>query len=524
MNVFIIVIFIGSVFFTSEKFVNTENAIKFYFTILAVFIGLLIFFIQNSNIKNHIRKLATLQTLRGLFIIGVLQAGYGILQYIGKLPSNHSAFVITGSFENPAGFIAVLSLLFPIGLQWCLKSKGIEQRLVFFSVGLLLFAIVLSGSRTGFLAILISSFFIFFIEFRIFQNVKFLRYFKQILFSSLVIILLVSISLYKLKEDSALGRLFIWKISTEMIKEKPLFGFGYKGFESNYMDYQANYFAKHPQSQYKQLADNVLHPFNEFIKIMVNYGFVGIFLYLFLLSFIFWKILKIKYSHKSILIGAFVSFIILSSFSYPFHYTPVWFSLSYFTLVIFCEKLTEKRLFFVRRILLIGIFVAGIVFLSFKMYNEMKWKTIAEKSLKGMTKKMLPQYEKLYPYMKNNSLFLYNYGAELHIAKQYRKSINILNECQNTFNDYDLQILLADNLLHIGDTNKAIQAYQHAANMIPCRFLPLYRQFEILKKIGNTNKAKRIAQEIVTKDIKVNSKTIETIIESAENFLRKEKM
>nr|WP_321486270.1 hypothetical protein [uncultured Draconibacterium sp.] len=76
----------------------------------------------------------------------------------------------------------------------------------------------------------------------------------------------------------------------------------------------------------------------------------------------------------------------------------------------------------------------------------MQWKKTATNSLKGSTEEMLPEYEKLYSTpLKQNPFFLYNYGAELNYTKKYDKSIEVLIECVNKFNDYDLQLLLADN-------------------------------------------------------------------------------
>jgi len=45
---------------------------------------------------------------------------------------------------------------------------------------------------------------------------------------------------------------------------------GVRPFQARYMDYQADYFKKHPTTQYAQLADNVKHPFNEFLNITVD--------------------------------------------------------------------------------------------------------------------------------------------------------------------------------------------------------------------------------------------------------------
>jgi O-antigen polymerase len=519
-KLFMISVFLGSVFLTSEKFVNTENSVKFYFTIISVFIGVILLLIKSRNMKLEVQKITSTTIMKGLYIVGVFQSLYGVLQYIGKYPSNHISFAVTGSFDNPAGFAAVLSLLFPIGIFWCIKSKGLEQRLVFFSVGLVLFSIIISGSRTGLLAFLISTISIFIIVYHLLSKIKRLKYFKLIVFSNIILLLAILSVLYIYRPVSANGRFLIWNVSAEMIKDKPLIGFGHKGFQANYMHYQAQYFKQNPGSKFVQLADNVTHPFNEFVKIAVNYGIVGLMLLVLLISFLFWKIIKSKNPQQNILVGVFVAFITLSFFSYPLQYAPIWLLLSYFTLVLFSEKLPDKKLPLIIRIPAIGICFLGIIFFSFRINYEIEWKDIAVKSLQGKTKQMLPKYEKLYPHLKNNSLYLYNYGAELNVSKRYSKSIELLNECQENYNDYDLQMLLADNYYHIGDTAEAIRIYQYAEKMIPCRFLPLYRQFEIYKENKNTIRAREIAEEIVKKQVKVKSSIVNSIIGRAENYLK----
>ena len=42
------------------------------------------------------------------------------------------------------------------------------------------------------------------------------------------------------------------------------------------MDYQAAYFEKHPNSRFALLADNVKHPFNEYLSITVQFGLIGL--------------------------------------------------------------------------------------------------------------------------------------------------------------------------------------------------------------------------------------------------------
>lgn len=508
----LIIIFLGSVFLTSEKFVDTTNTAKFYFTVLAT-LFFTILLVLNKKLKSETKKLGLLITLKGLYIVGVIQAIYGILQYVGIFASNHHRFSITGSFDNPAGFSSILALLFPIGLYWCIKSKKQEQILVSFFLGLVLLAVVLSGSRTGLLSIIISSTILLSFEFSLGEKIKALKRNKQIIIIGFLLILISALvfGLYNFKTDSVSGRFQVWKISVEMIKEKPLFGYGYKGFQSNYMNYQAKYFEKHHTSKYSQLADNIRHPFNEFIKVTINYGICGLVLYLLLLFVTFYKILKSKHSTRGICAGVIISFVVFSCFSYPLQYAPVCFLLSFLILLILIENITYERNRFAVQMPVLIFCVSSILFFSYKMYYEIQWKTVAVKSLQGKTKQMLPRYHQLYPKLNRNALFLYNYGAELNQAKQYKKSIEILNECQQYLNDYDIQMLLASNYNSINDTVKTIIKFQNAANMIPCRFMPLYEIFKIHRNSEQLESALRYAHIILNKKVKVPSLKVMSI-------------
>lgn len=65
-----------------------------------------------------------------------------------------------------------------------------------------------------------------------------------------------------------------------MLQQNWLTGYGTGGFEAHYMDYQADYFEKHPADSYSILADNVQYPFCEYLRIIIDYGIIGILLLL----------------------------------------------------------------------------------------------------------------------------------------------------------------------------------------------------------------------------------------------------
>ncbi len=51
------------------------------------------------------------------------------------------------------------------------------------------------------------------------------------------------------------------------------------------MPYQTNYFASNENNKFELLADNVKHPLNEFILVLVEFGFIGLTILLVSFSF-----------------------------------------------------------------------------------------------------------------------------------------------------------------------------------------------------------------------------------------------
>jgi len=341
---------------------------------------------------------------------------------------------------------------------------------------------------------------------------------------ALILVIIGIFYFYHQKKDSADGRFLIWRVSSEMINDRPSFGHGYGAFQAKYMDYQAEYFKNNPNSEFAILADDVKQPFNEFIKVAVEFGMVGLFVILLLIMFLFWKIIKSKNEDRHLVISGITSFLVLAFFSYPMYYVSVWLLLATYIsslLPTTAIKIKNNAISIITRSAIVIACVFFIFQTIMKIRSEIKWKSIAESSLGGKTQEMLPEYVKLYSTsLKQNPFFLYNYGAELNFVGKFDKSLQILGECQKNFNDYDLQMLLADNYYRIGTTEKAIQTYQHASNMIPCRFLPSYQIFQIYKELGNKKIARKYANDIVSKKVKIPSLTVNSIKEEAEEYLK----
>ena len=449
-----------------------------------------------------------------IVVFCAIQALYGISQYFGMLLSAYS-FPIVGSFDNPAGFAACLSVGFPFGL-FLLKHSGWKRYLVVVSLFIISASIVLSESRSGIITIICSI-----VLFLCYKYSAILNRWRKIIIPALVaLFIIVIVSLFLFKKNSALGRLLIWQVSADMIQEKPVFGKA-GTFKSEYMPYQAEYFERNPDSEYLLLADNVVHTFNEYLYLTLEYGLIGLILFLSVI------IIAVKYNRKGLspYLLSIISILVFSFFSYPFRYPFVWliliYSLSQLAIkapVIF--TLRENTVDIFRIIVTGGIALCSYIFIKDFRF-EYRWKKISHHALFGKTEKVLPTYEQLYQNWNGNPLFIYNYGAELNHVKRYDESIKVFRNCEKYFNDYDVQMLLADNYFNLEDWNSAEQHYITASNMCPNRFIPLHQLSKLYEKTNDILKLEKVIRTILEKPVKVKSPTVARIITEANKIQEK---
>lgn len=501
----------GSLFLKSSLFVDSRTVPKWYLSIFCCLALLLVVATGYLLSKNDRRPIIWSDKLRPAFFIILiscsLQALYGIFQFLGLLPA-HDAFRVTGSFENPAGFSACLCAGFPFCVYF-FKDKNLKLKYTAIVSGfIIILAVILSASRTGIICLSIVC------SITIFSRIR-AKYKKTMLVLLLVLIPLLFALLYFLKKDSADGRRLVWYCSLNMIKDKPVFGYGSDGFRANYMLYQADFLAKNPNSRLALFADSTSRPFSEYLSILINYGIVG-FSLLLILVFLVWKAWLRNPNNESKTAGlCLLSLCLLSFFSYPFSYPLVWI-LCFFSILLIIHNADYKLKATRRAIKIIALFAFPFVlvlclFLSKRMMAEIRWCKIAKESLSGWTIKVLPQYALLKNDLGHKPLFLYNYAAELHEVNHYEESLNIALACEKIFADYELQLLLADDYLQLKQYKKAETHYLLASQMCPIRFLPLYKLVNVYESSGAKAKALNTARIIINKPVKVASPEIDQI-------------
>lgn len=217
------------------------------------------------------RVAGTAGLLPAIFVSGVVQSGIAFAQCAGLVASKHSYYGLTGSFPNPGplgGWLCV-AMLAAMVLVEQFGREGRKIRTLLFGIGGLPIGIVLflTDSRAAWVGFAVALFSMLF--------TRRFRYKKTVLGALTAIFVLGFFALYRYKKESADGRLLIWRVSADVISQKPGIGHGVGTFLERYMFAQADYFARNPESRFVAVADQVSVPFNEWIGIVCEQGVVG---------------------------------------------------------------------------------------------------------------------------------------------------------------------------------------------------------------------------------------------------------
>jgi len=312
--------------------------------------GPLLYFIVVNNVhdEHQVNRLLT-----SLLIISSLLGIYGIFQYKGIdfafWKANIGRQQVFGLFGNVNYFAEYLIVPLSLAISLFFTARNHTHKILLL-VGILAMggSIILTFTRGSYLAIGISSLFMFFLYLTS-RGKGFIKEHKKIFIFILALIILITflfalpnplnkpgtaiskiksrISISQLNKDSSLKRRkAIWGFTTLMIKDHPLLGSGLGTFKYNSLSYQAKFF---DQGENRRLypygiADKV---HNEYLQLWAELGIIsfGIFLWLIISYFNYGikllKRLKDEYKQGIVigLMGGVVAVLIDAVFGFPLH-------------------------------------------------------------------------------------------------------------------------------------------------------------------------------------------------------------
>jgi len=524
-----------SVSFYSSGYVNTK------IVILTLLVALYVYFrfILTSCKKNRHIFLVT------LLIIGVIESIIGLLQLYGLSSSYHNSFKVTGTFFNPGPYAGYLAMIFPIAFYYMLKDytlikKKINIKFLLYYIRFALSIIVLLGilliipatmSRASWIAVTGGCLIVFILKWMPQQDIKrcILKNRKKVIIFLSISIFVLGIffwNLYHLKKDSADGRFLMWKISAETIKQNP-WGVGLGNFSGSYGLSQANYFEKEISSNQEELVAGVpQYAFNEYLQICIELGVISFLLFLIILSCAIYKGIRNKRYPE---IGALVSLLLFAFMSYPFNLLP--FLIVFVFLLASCispknnriKKGSNRYLKIYNNIIIIclSVIVGLCLYNRYPTYDAYKkWKYSKMIYDMKMYSNVLEEYEELYPYLKDQSDFLFEYGHSLSQTGKFEKSNTIMLQAIKLNCDHMFYNIFGKDYQNLGKYELAEQYLKKSSYLAPNRIYPYYLLAKLYLEWNRYDKAKEMAEIVMSKSPKVHSVAIDEMREEMKNILK----
>ncbi|MFH1168007.1 MAG: O-antigen ligase family protein [Pseudomonadota bacterium] len=449
------------------------------------------------------------------------------MEYGGIIPIA-VRFNMTGGFLNPGVFANFIASLFPFALAIVTlnrnESKWVKRGAAFVLVtaaGIL----VISNARSAWVGSGISALFVFG------HNQRFAK-FKKIFLNSyirktVVIIALsagiaaASFFLYNLKRDSTDGRLFIWKLCGEMIKENPVFGIGngYNSFPKAFNERQRSYFEQNPDDSVNGLlAGDAKYAFNDYIQIMIETGGVGLTLFFCIIFFALngKNTRKKATPEKSYLLPAsqsgIIAILVCSLFSYPqkniSNYALFFVFIAYISsgYPAFKHQIPFKNKFLPIASVMFALLASAIFYYQTCLLRHCyKWKEAYRYYQTGNMKDALEGYQRIQPFFSSYFLFMFNYGSILYVNGKFDEAIPIFESSKQLNATYDTYLNLGGCYEKTGRFDKAEQCYIRASNTIPHKLSPKYNLFKLYIKTNKPAKAYDTASIIKSMKIKIGT-------------------
>ena len=441
---------------------------------------------------------------------GIYQSCLVLGQLLGYGISNPLRFVVTGSFFNPGPCGIFLAGVFVLAVAMMKKGyRKVGFNLMFVryvtacvTFGVTLVALVPTMSRAGWIGALVGVMLLYRREIVAWGNTR--R--RWVIGGGIVGMIVVLMLFYLLKKDSANGRLFIWQNTVSAYWKTPLFGVGIDGFERAFAEAQHDYFEKEKvleqDNRHVEMAGVVESAFNEPLALFLLLGAVGGVLTAMVL---FFKLQRLTaYSCVA------VALLVASFFSYTFYIPSI-----AIVFLFAVAQLPDRRVRGGRyvNVLMFGIMGIVVLFFDFREFGRReayrKWKNNAVYYTWEDYQSVVEEYGKLYPVLKNDFKFLFEYGHSLHKVGRYEESNIMLKRGIRHSADPMFWNIAGNNYLALKQYDQGMTAYLRAYYTCPNRVYPLYLLTKLEAERGDTTMMNYYGRILLGKRPKVPSLAVD---------------
>jgi len=442
---------------------------------------------------------------------GLVETVWGMMQLYGYSFSNHSLFLLTGSFFNPGPYSGYLAMVLPVCLGVVLgtdytdyavkkvdEKKNFKNILLFLIsqprnlcnlclkyfawICLLAILVVLPAgmSRSAWIAAIVSCVWVYWFYRDGLGKVKQLWKRNQKVsllgISGLIIVILIgSTGIYMMKKDSADGRLLMWKITGKAMMKRPFTGTGLGGFPAAYAETQAEYFRSGEATQTeKKVAGCPEYAFNEYLQMGVELGIGGMIVFILWIGSCIYRGVK---NRRYGVTGGIVSLGVFAFSSYPLQLTSFWIVLIFLSAIAVTDKervIREKKWSWYIGLIVV-VAVVGIWWLQRGMEEAYeKWQTAKMYYNNKGYEAAYEIYEPLYEKLNHKPEYLFEAGQCLSKMGRYEEANQLLERAILLSADPMIHYILAKNKQMMGEYEEAEKRLIHAIDILPERIYPYY--------------------------------------------------
>ena len=478
-----------------------------------------------------------------LIAFTLLEVIWGYCQLYAYIPSLQKEFKLTGSLPDTNSYAMLLAIILPIALYWTItlfqklkygyfhplsgsdeehvKPEIVDDILLFLlsafgMIGILSILPFTGISSAWFIAGCSGLFVLYFkLDIHSFLKISILQSRKRTVISGITLLFVVgslTIAFYQLRKDEINEHLLTWKISLQMLKEKPISGVGIGNFRKAFGDAQTIYFEQGQHTEQEiAIAENPNRPVNDFTHLTAGTGLIGILLFIGLIISVLSSGFRDRHKHpeKLAITGALVAFILAGFTNSPTQ------SLSLSVLLVLLISLATsdipptrtrvpKVISIMTFIVLIGITTA-IVYLQFSMYKAYKQWARGRLYYKM---KIYATAAKIYAPLTNtlrHPYFLMEYGYALAQTGQHEESIATLQRVAQSLPDPEIYNCIGKSYQALGEYQLAEQHFQKAHHMVPNLVYSNFLLAQLYLEMGLHDKTLECARQVIMQKSKKES-------------------
>ena len=464
-----------------------------------------------------------------LVLLGGVEAVWGLCQLYGFSVSGHSRYALTGSFFNPGPYAGYLAMALPVCLHLYLCICGwkgmparykIEKGAAAVSGMLILCVLPSTMSRSAWVAAAISCAWVAYMHRdKRKWSILWRRYKKRYVSwgaGIFLVLSLVAAGMFFLKPDSALGRLFMWKMTCRAIAAHP---WGCPtGFAFAYGEAQSLYFASGNYAAWEErVAGSPEYAFNEYLEFALTYGVAMCILVLFVIFGCLWMGVKLR---RYGICGALISLLVFSFSSYPLHLPA--FIVTAICLLLACGIGDVIGKYLVLCVCLV-VWLGGYAEKWTQERDACRdWVNARILYRSGAYKAANRAYEKLYPSLRKKGAFLFEYGHSLHKAGFYNESNKYLDKALVYCADPMILNVIGKNYQALRCYNWAEELLLASVHRLPGRIYPYYLLAKLYAEpeFLNREKFEEMKGIVLMKAPKIHSTAIEEMRREVEEIAK----